>query len=204
MKSSHYRSSIILIFLGTLVYGCNYTQLIKLQPAPARGNVIDIYPSEYEVEILDSSQIKDDYIVIDSFCVEGDVQNAIYQAWKRDADAIADIHYEHRYITYADDPVSNKITTIFGTLIKYLVHIFPCDSPVVTIKFQEPSWIVATVKKYNDSIVFRINDEKIDRIELATNYLDPGIYEIHVVVGENPIWTRRGWYWETSRWIEIQ
>jgi len=207
MKSSHYRSSIILIFLGTLVYGCNYTQLIKHQPAPARGNVIDIYPSEYEVEILDSLQMRDDYIVIDSFRVDEDERKAITEAWKRDADAIFNIHYVRGYPTYyyiQSNGGDGKITIVLGTLIKFIKYIFPCDSPVVTIKFPELAWIVATVKKYNDSIIFRINDEKLDRIELGTNNLDPGIYEIHVVVGENPIWTRRGWYWETSRWIEIQ
>lgn len=213
MRNNHCYENLILMFLCSLLLGCGYTQLIRHQVKSPIGNVIDIFPSEYEVEILDSSQIEDDYIVIDSFYVRGDEQTAIREAWKRDADAILDIRYYNKqdfinqdYIIHPCNPQGHYFDriTILGKFIKYIKYIFPCDSPAVTFKLPELSWIVATVIKYNDSVVLRINDEKLDRIELITNHLDPGIYEIHVVVGENPIWTRRGRYWETSRWIEVQ
>jgi len=184
--------------------GCGYTQPHRTPPIVPRGNVIQIFPSQYFVDVLDSTESQGKFIVIDTVAASED--HAIKVAWSRDADAFMNVinktWREHHLVMDGPDYYTDE--NIFsGTMIKYYKNIIPCDSPIVSILFSKSFWVSATVTKYPGEIVNKFDDEKMECYELAAQELEPGIYEIHIRAGENPLWTHRGLQWETSRWIEI-
>ena len=191
------------IFLPILI-GCGYTQPARQPLEPLRGNIIKIFPSTYFVDMLDSTQIESEYIILDRY--SGTQENAIKLAWSRDADAYVNVFYktwrEYHKVYDGDDYYTDE-NLFSGTLIKYLKYIYLCDSTVVSFTFPECLWVSATVNKYNGPVVFQFEDEKKDYFELDTKNLVPGIYEIHVRAGDYPLWTHRGTRWDTSRWVEI-
>lgn len=192
---------IVSIFLSN---GCGYTQPYRTPPIIPRGNIINVFPSQYFVEVPDSIVDPDSYIAIDSVATIED--HAIKMAWGRDADAFINVIYktwrEHHLVMDGPDYYTDE-NMFSGTMIKYYKNIIPCDSHIVSFKFSKRFWVSATVAKYGGEVVRKFDDEKMECYELITQNLEAGIYEIHLRAGENPLWTHRGEQWETSRWIKI-
>jgi len=198
----HFIGLILSVFL--LVNGCGYTQPYRTPPIVPRGNVIQVFPSQYFVESLDTTEKQEKFIIIDTI-VTVDV-DPMYTAWNRDADAYLNVNDRAygRHDRISADPYGHIQKIFFPRImVKYLKNIIPCDSPVVSFTFSKCFWVSATVAKYRGDMIFKFEDEKIEYFEWATQELEPGIYEIHIRAGENPLWTHRGLQWETSRWIEI-
>ena len=192
--------SILLLTLS----GCSYTQPNRTTPFVPRGNVIQIFPTQYLIDRLDTAENQEKYIVIDSVGVSE--EDAMRMAWSRDGDAYLNVKYrtycEYRpWMHGLDDYVERVLFS--GTMVKYLKYVFPCDSNVITFLFSEPCWAAVRVTKYHGPVVFKFDDEKKEHFELVTDNLEPGIYEVHVRAGDFPLWTHRGTRWDTSRWIEI-
>ena len=193
----------ISIFLPILI-GCGYTEPVRKSTQVLHGEIIEVFPATYFVNTIDSTEVEDEYIVLDRY--SGYEDDAMKVAWSRDADAYINVSYKTRQEelpskVYPPSYINRSWLT--GTLIKYIKYIYLTDSAVVTFNFPASLWISATVNRFNGPMVFQFEDEKKDHFELDTKDLEPGIYEIHVRTGDYPLWTHRGTRWDTSRWVEI-
>jgi hypothetical protein len=205
MKILFHFYGLILSFM-LLVNGCGYTQPYHTPPIVSRGNVIEIFPSTYFIEVLDSTQLNEEYCIIDNIkLLENEAMNI---GWDRDGDAFLNVksyrnHTQHDPMFPLYRPGLEGKNIFCGTLIKFVKNMIPCDSEIVTFVFKKSLWVSVTIVKYDGPVVLQIDDEKKEYLELETKNLEPGIYEFHVRAGENPLWTHRGLQWETSRWIQI-
>jgi hypothetical protein len=191
------------LFIKILI-GCGYTEPVRKSTRALQGDIIEVFPATYFVNTIDSSQVEGEYIVLDRY--SGHQEEAMKIAWSRDADAYINVSFKtwREYEYTVDSPRRYIMRDSFaGTLIKYIKYIYPTDSAVITFNFPASLWISAIVNRFNGPMVFQFEDEKKDHFELETKDLEPGIYEVHVRAGENPLWTHRGTRWDTSRWIEI-
>lgn len=198
--------ALIVIPLLMALWGCGYTEVIRQPEKQLRGEIIDVYPAEYDVPVLDSTELVEEYIVVESFCVGRFDQGPIARAWERDADAITDHKLRSDWWFVEDSPYSQSWAgyTITGILVKFLKNIYEFDGQIVTFRFPDRMWVRAKRVFPDGSVETIIDDEKIYSFEQPTIDMKPGIYEIQIEAGENPVWTGRGYRWKTSRWIEVR